>query len=132
MINGELEVEDLPTAWNEKYETFLGVTPPTDADGVLQDVHWSAGLVGYFPTYSLGNLYASQFFEAAEKELGDLHSMFRAGKFLPLKNWLNKNIHARGKCLSGPDLGIEVTGQELSHELLIKQLREKLSPIYGL
>jgi carboxypeptidase Taq len=132
LLNGELDSDDLPGAWNEKYKKYLGIVPPTDSDGVLQDVHWSAGLVGYFPTYSLGNLYASQFFDAAEKELGDLDVMFRKGEFSPLKEWLNKNVHAKGKCLSGPELGRAVTGKELSHELLIQQLRAKVSPIYGL
>lgn len=131
MINGDLDVNDLPTAWNEKYQEYLGIIPPNDADGVLQDVHWSAGLVGYFPTYSLGNLYASQFYAAAEKELGDLNSMFREGVFEPLKSWLNKQVHVKGKSLSGPALGLEVTGQPLSHDLLISQLRQKLAPIYG-
>ena len=72
LLDDELRVADLPAAWNEKYRQYLGIESPTDADGVLQDVHWSAGLVGYFPTYSLGNLYAAQFFEAAERELGSL------------------------------------------------------------
>ena len=131
IIDGELDTDDLPAAWNEKYEQYLGLTPPTDSDGVLQDVHWSAGLVGYFPTYSLGNLYASQLFQAAEKEIGDLGAQFAKGEFLPLKTWLNENVHQKGKCLSGPELGVEVTGAELSHELLIKQLRGKLASIYG-
>ncbi len=132
IINGELDTDDLPLAWNEKYEQYLGITPPTDSNGVLQDVHWSAGLVGYFSTYSLGNLYASQFFEAAKNEIGDLDELFREGDFRPLRTWLNQNIHQKGQCLPGPELGRLVTGRELSHELLIKQLREKLSPIYGL
>ena len=132
IINGDLSVADLPTAWNEKYQQFLGIVPPSDADGVMQDVHWGAGLVGYFPTYSLGNLYASQFFEAAENELGDFDKSFRDGDFAELKKWLNQKIHQQGQCLSGPELGQSVTGKELSHDLLIKQLREKLEPIYGL
>lgn len=132
IINGDLDTDDLPTAWNEKYESYLGIKPPSDADGVLQDVHWSAGLVGYFPTYSLGNLYASQFFDAAEKELGNLDAMFRKGEFEPLKTWLNENVHQRGKTMSGPELASSITGSGISHELLIKQLRAKVSPIYGL
>jgi len=132
VINGDLDVDDLPAAWNEMYSEFLGIKPPSDADGVLQDVHWSAGLVGYFPTYSLGNLYASQFFEAAQTELGDMDKSFREGDFEPLKNWLNHNIHSAGQCYSGPELGSRVTGKSLSHDVLIKQLREKLAPIYGL
>lgn len=132
IINGELDTDDLPTAWNDKYERYLGIVPPTDVDGVLQDVHWSAGLVGYFSTYSLGNLYASQFFETARQELGDLDLMFREGDFVPLKQWLNEKIHRQGQCLSGPELGRSVTGHDLSHQLLIDQLRTKLAPIYGL
>lgn len=132
VINGDLETDDLPAAWNQKYEEYLGITPPSDADGVLQDVHWSAGLVGYFSTYSLGNLYASQFFDQAREDLGDLDSMFRAGDFVPLKNWLNQKIHALGQCLSGPEIGESVTGEKISPTRLIRQLREKLSPIYGL
>jgi len=132
IIDGDLDTDDLPAAWNQKYEEYLGLTPPTDADGVLQDVHWSAGLIGYFPTYSLGNLYASQLFQAAEDDIGDLGKLFGQGEFAPLKNWLNEHVHKKGKCFSGPELGVKVTGNQLSHELLIKQLRERLSPIYGL
>lgn len=132
IINGELDTDDLPAAWNEKYEEYLGIKPTTDADGVLQDVHWSAGLVGYFPTYALGNLYASQFYEAAGAELGDLDVMFREGEFLPLKNWLNEKIHRRGRCLSGPALAKQVTGEELSHKQMMRKLRDKLSQIYAL
>ncbi|MDG1874219.1 MAG: carboxypeptidase M32 [Mariniblastus sp.] len=132
MIDGDLSVVDLPEAWNNKYEQFLGIKPPTDTDGVLQDIHWSAGLIGYFSTYSLGNLYASQFFAAAEQALGDLDAMFRKGDFSPLKNWLNLNVHQPGMRLTGPELGRQVTGNDLSHKLLITQLRQKLSPIYGL
>ncbi len=132
VINGDLSVDELPSAWNDKYKEFLGIVPLTDSDGVLQDVHWSAGLVGYFPTYALGNLYASQFYEAAKSELGEFDKPFRDGNFAPLKQWLNQNIHERGQCLSGPELGKRVTGKDLSHDVLIKQLREKLAPIYGL
>ena len=132
IINGELDTDDLPDAWNEKYMRYLGIQAPDDANGVLQDVHWSAGLVGYFPTYSLGNLYASQIFDAENAQLGDLDTMFQAGDFVPLKNWLNEKVHHVGQCLSGPQLGVQVTGIELSHEALMCHLREKLIPIYGL
>ena len=88
LLLDELRVADLPAAWHEKYQKYLGIESPTDADGVLQDVHWSAGLIGYFPTYSLGNLYASQLFEQAQADLGDLSAMFRRGEFMPLRDWL--------------------------------------------
>src|SRR5208283_5027680 len=79
LLSGDLPVADAPAAWNEKYRQYLGIVPDRNADGVLQDVHWSAGLVGYFPTYSLGNLYAAQFFAAADQELGGLHAQFARG-----------------------------------------------------
>ncbi len=132
IINGELDTDDLPEAWNEKYMRYLGIEAQEVSNGVLQDVHWSAGLVGYFPTYSLGNLYASQIFDAANAQLGDLDTMFQAGDFAPLKNWLNVEVHRSGQCLSGPQLGKRVTGVELSHEALMNHLQAKLVPIYGL
>ena len=132
VIDGELATADLPTAWNELYEQFLGIKPDTDSLGVIQDIHWAAGLIGYFPTYSLGNLYASQFFEAATEKLGDLDAMFERGDFTPLRKWLNREIHERGKCLTAPNLGKEVTGKALSHDALMTHLRRKLEPIYAL
>ena len=132
VINGDLDTDDLPTAWDEKYDEYLGLHSPTVADGVLQDIHWSAGLVGYFPTYSLGNLYAGQFFDAAEKELGALGPQFAKGQFQPLKEWLNQKIHQPGKCYSSPELGKNVTGTTLSHEPMMRHLQAKLAPIYGL
>lgn len=132
LINGELSVADLPAAWNEKYQEFLGITPDTDASGVLQDIHWSAGLVGYFSTYSLGNIYASQMYDAATEELGDLETMFSNGEFAPLKDWLGRNVHQMGQTYSPDQLIEKITGQPLNHASLIKHLRDKLSVIYGL
>ncbi len=97
LLDGKLSAADAPEAWHEKYRKYLGVSSPTDADGVLQDVHWSAGLIGYFPTYSLGNLYAAQYFEQARKDLGDLDAMFARGEFQPLLAWLRENIHRHGQ-----------------------------------
>ncbi|NOY30662.1 MAG: carboxypeptidase M32 [Planctomycetes bacterium] len=132
LIEDRLQVADLPGAWNEKYEHYLGITPPSDADGVLQDVHWSAGLFGYFPTYALGNLYAAQFFAQAEGDLGDLDKQFRQGKFSPLREWLRKNIHAQGRRYTAAQLALRVTGSTLSHESLIRHLASKYGKIYGL
>ena len=131
LIDGDLAVSDLPEAWNAKYQQALGITPPDDASGVLQDVHWSAGLIGYFPTYALGNLYASQFFDAAKDQLGDLDKLFASGDFAPMKQWLNEYIHRPGKCLAPGKLCETVTGQELSHESLIKHLKTKITGTYG-
>ena len=132
LIEGTLSVDDLPEAWNEKYQNSLGVAPTDPSDGVLQDVHWSAGLIGYFPTYSLGNLYASQLFSAASDSQGDLNSQFAEGSFTPLKQWLNENVHQFGKRYSSSALCEKVTGSPLSQSHLMSHLREKLSPIYNL
>lgn len=132
LIDGTLIVDDLPDAWNSKYESLLGIKPTDFSDGVLQDVHWSAGLFGYFPTYSLGNLYASQFFAAANAEIGDLSAQFENGQFGGLKKWLNNNVHQPGQKYSSPELGTRITGQTLVHDALIADLRAKLFPVYGL
>jgi len=132
LITDDLQVADLPGAWKQKYREYLGIEPPNDADGCLQDIHWSAGLIGYFPTYSLGNLYAAQFFEKADRDLGGLSAMFARGEFSPLREWLREKIHARGQCYKASELGELVTGQPLGHAALMRYLRGKLEPIYGL
>jgi len=131
LLNDELRAADLPGAWNEKYQRYLGVTPPSDREGVLQDVHWSAGLVGYFPTYALGNIYAAQFFAQAQQELGDLDAAFAQGDFRPLRNWLYQKIHAHGQRWSAAEVVERVTGSPLMAACLIKHLQEKLGPLYG-
>lgn len=131
LINGELAVADLPAAWNEKYKSYLGIDVPNDADGVLQDIHWSAGLFGYFPTYSLGNLYAAQFFEQADKDLGGLAQQFERGEFQYLKRWLNVNIHRHGQRYTAAELAERITGAPLSHEPLMRHLRAKYDLLYS-
>jgi carboxypeptidase Taq len=132
VISDQLQVADLPAAWNEKYEKALGIRPPTDADGVLQDIHWSAGLIGYFPTYSLGNLYAAQFFAQADRDLGGLDGLISRGEFTPLREWLIDRIHRHGQRYTATELVQRVTGQPLSHEPLMKHLRGKFGALYGL
>ena len=132
LIDEQITPADLPEAWNTKYQQYLGIQPPTDADGVMQDVHWSAGLVGYFPTYSLGNLYAAQFYQQADKDLGGLDELFRRGEFLELKRWAGEKIHQRGRNVTPAELVQEVTGEPLSHTYLIDHLQSKLSPLYGI
>ncbi len=134
LIAGDLAVADLPGAWNDKYQTYLGVRPPSDADGVLQDIHWSAGLIGYFPTYSLGNLYASQFFETAAADLGgtdELFAQFRRGEFQPLRDWLREKIHVEGRRYSAAQLVERVTGSPLRSDALMRHLRDDLGALYG-
>jgi carboxypeptidase Taq len=132
LVNDELKVVDLPAAWNAKYREYLGIESPTDSDGVLQDVHWSGGAIGYFPTYSLGNLYAAQLFEAAARDLGDLPAMFRRGEFLSLRDWLRRHIHSQGRRYPAAVLAQRVTGVPLSHDALLRHLRGKFAPLYGL
>ncbi|MEN1678015.1 MAG: carboxypeptidase M32 [Planctomycetota bacterium] len=131
LLAGDLPVADLPAAWNEKYQQYLGITPPNDADGVLQDVHWSCGLIGYFPTYTLGNLYASQMFDAAHDALGDLDEQFAQGEFQPLRDWLRTHVHQHGRRYGAPQLAERVTGKPLSHEPLMAHLRAKYGSLYG-
>ncbi len=123
---------DAPAAWNEKYRQYLGIAPDRDADGVLQDVHWSAGLVGYFPTYTLGNLYAAQFFATADLELGGLHAQFARGEFQPLRDWLREKIHRHGQRYLAAELVKQVTGRELSSEPLLAHLRAKYGELYAI
>lgn len=131
LLNDELKPADVPGAWNEKYREYLGIMPGTDAEGCLQDVHWSAGLFGYFPTYALGKLYAAQFFASAEEEIGPLDAQFASGNFAPLLQWLRENIHQQGQRYTAGELVQRVTGKPLSHEPLMGYLRNKLGPLYG-
>ncbi len=132
LIAGDIKPADVPGAWNEKFQLYFGMTPLDDAVGCLQDIHWSAGLVGYFATYTLGNMYGSQFFTQARKDLGDLDAMFAKGEFAPLLDWLRKNIHSRGQHLRASQLVETVTGQPLSHKPLMEHLKTKFGAIYGL
>jgi carboxypeptidase Taq len=131
LLSGDLAAVDAPAAWKAKYRQYLGVASETDADGVMQDVHWSSGLVGYFPTYSLGNLYAAQFFAVADRELGGLAAQFARGEFRPLREWLRDKIHRHGQRYSSAELVKWVTGQELSSEPLVKHLKSKYGELYG-
>ncbi|MCE9608077.1 MAG: carboxypeptidase M32 [Planctomycetia bacterium] len=131
LISGDLQVVDLPSAWNEKYRDYLGIQVPSNADGVLQDIHWSAGLFGYFPTYSLGNLYAAQFYEQADKDLGGLDAQFERGDFQHLGKWLKTKIHTHGQRYTAAELAERITGKPLSHEPLLKHLRSKYDLLYN-
>ncbi len=130
LIEGSLSVSELPEAWNDRYQKDLGIRPSSDADGVLQDVHWSAGLFGYFPTYTLGNLASAQLFDAAKRDISDLDEMFCRGEFRPLLDWLREKVHFYGRCYSGGELVRQATGRELSSHSLIEYLKTKLEPLY--
>lgn len=132
LCNQSLSVDDLPEAWNARYKEYLNIDVPDDARGCMQDIHWSMGAIGYFPTYTMGNLYAAQFFEEANEQLGDLSAMFARGEFTPLRNWLNEKIHAQGKRYRSAELVEVVTGKPLSAEPLMRHLEGKLRPLYGI
>lgn len=127
LINGGLAVADLPEAWNEQVRRNLDLQVPDDARGVLQDVHWSGGHFGYFPTYTLGNLYAAQFFAQAQEELGDLPAALARGEFPPLLAWLREKIHARGSTFWPRDLVRQVTGEDLSPRHFLKYVEDKFT-----
>jgi carboxypeptidase Taq len=132
LVAGDLTPADVPAAWNETFQQYFGLTPPDDALGCLQDVHWSAGLIGYFPTYALGNMYAAQFLEAARQELGDLEALFARGEFAPLLEWLRREIHRRGQTFRAARLVELVTGRPLSAEPLLRHLHARFRPLYDL
>jgi carboxypeptidase Taq len=132
VVEGDLAVGDLPAAWNERFERDFGMRPPDDARGVLQDIHWSAGLVGYFPTYTLGNVCAAQFMAAARRALPDLDADMAGGRFLPLLEWLRREVHAAGRTLESGPLVERVTGSAVSAESLMESLRERYGPPHGI
>lgn len=131
LLSGELKPKDLPGEWNSAMAAMLGVTPDSDANGCLQDIHWSGGGIGYFPTYTLGNLIGAQLFEAAQAQLGDLQADFAKGDFARLLAWLRENVHSHGKRYSAEELVERSTGKPLSAEPLLQHLREKVRRYYG-
>ncbi len=132
LIGGSLLVADAPQAWNDRYERYLGIRPTTDAEGILQDVHWSAGLLGYFPTYTLGNLYAAMLMEKLTEDLGNINELLAKGEFRGILQWLRDKIHVHGRCLAPGELMRAATGQTISSIPLITYLRRKLEVAYAM
>jgi len=130
MCRGELEVEDLPEAWNAKMQKYLGLKPPSYSKGVMQDVHWSSGAIGYFPTYTLGNLYAAQFWGKIAGDMPDLEYIMQRGEFSSILKWLRERIHSQGARYLPKELIQTVTGEKLSPKYLIEYLRKKYFEIY--
>jgi len=131
LFRGQLEVADLPGAWNEKYRQYLGIEPSDYKSGVMQDVHWASGQFGYFPTYSLGNVYAAEIYRAVSAEIGDLESQFANGVFSPLLSWLREKIHSQGRKLLPPELIERAVGRPASAETLIAYLKDRFGNLYG-
>jgi carboxypeptidase Taq len=132
LLGGALSVRDLPEAWNAKMKELLGVVPLDDASGCLQDVHWSAGLFGYFPSYALGNLYAAQFWSAMKKEMPDLDGRIESGDIGSVLSWLRKNIHEPGATFRPAELVERVTHSKLDPKYFVSYLDEKYSRVYGI
>ncbi len=132
LLRGELEVAELPEAWNEAYRRQLGIQPPHDGDGVLQDVHWSEGSFGYFPTYTLGNLYSAMLWNRLRSDLPDVEDDIAAGRFTPILDWLREKVHKPGHLLECEPLMREVTGSGLTTGPFVDYLWAKMGPLYGI
>ena len=132
LVRGDLDVEDVPGVWNDKYEEYLGIRPDTDSEGCLQDIHWSHGNFGYFPTYSLGSVMAAQLFEAAEAEIDDLDAKIAEGEFDDLHDWLGENVHRHGSRYETNELVKRATGEDFSADAFLDYVDEKYGELYGI
>lgn len=131
LIAGNVAVKDLPQEWNDRMESWLGVRPQDDSEGVLQDIHWSLGAIGYFPTYALGNLMSVQLFNAAEAAIPDLHDRFRRGEFETLLEWLRTHVHQWGRRKTAGEILQEATGEDLSAGPWMAYARQKFGALYS-
>ncbi|MDZ5711968.1 carboxypeptidase M32 [Jeotgalibacillus haloalkalitolerans] len=132
LFNADYEVAELPDVWNQKYKEYLGIVPSNDAEGILQDVHWSGGSFGYFPSYALGYMYAAQFKHAMLKDLPGFDEYIASGDIAPIKNWMTEKVHRFGKTKKPLDILQEATGEGLNADYLIKYLQEKYAALYNL
>ncbi len=132
LMEGSLMVKDLPEAWNSRMQEFLGVAPADDADGVLQDVHWSGGMIGYFSTYALGNLVSAQLWEVMNRDIPDLANQVRNGEFSALLGWLRQKVHGHGAKFEPQELVERITGSKIDPTAYVRYLRQKFGAIYGL
>lgn len=132
IFNEGAKASDLPAIWNDKYREYLGITPPDNAQGVMQDVHWSAGLFGYFPSYSLGNMYAAQMADTMEDQLPEMWELVARGELTPIKSWLTDRVHKYGKLKTPKEIIVGATGKPLDPSYLVKYLRAKYTDIYKL
>jgi carboxypeptidase Taq len=132
LINGDIEVKDLPQIWNDKMEEYLGVRPTHDGEGVLQDVHWSGGALGYFPSYALGYIYASQLKNKMNEDIPNYDELLEAGDFTPIKEWLTKNVHQYGKMKKPLEIIQDITGEGLNPSYLVEYLEKKYKAVYKL
>ena len=132
LVRGDLEVDEIPAVWNDKMDEYLGIRPDTDAEGCLQDIHWTHGNFGYFPTYSLGSVLAAQLFAAAEDDLGNLDDDIQNGEFDALHDWLTENVHRHGCRYTTDDLIEAATGEAFTADYFVDYARGKFGDLYGL
>jgi carboxypeptidase Taq len=132
LMEGSIKVKDLPTIWNDRMKDYLGLVPPDDAHGVLQDIHWSGGMIGYFPTYALGNLVSVQLWEKINEDIPALPVHIRKGDFEPLLTWLHEKLHVHGAKFDPQDLVKQITGSRITPEPYLRYLTNKYTSIYGL
>ncbi|MFP4001065.1 MAG: carboxypeptidase M32 [Thermoplasmata archaeon] len=132
LFRGEMEPEETKTVWENKMEEYLDIVPEDPANGVLQDIHWSSGQFGYFPSYALGNLFAAQIYHTAEDEIDGLKDKISQGEFQPLREWLKENIHQQGRMYKSEEMTKRLTGEGLNEKYHINHLKEKFGPIYEL
>lgn len=132
LFSGDLEVAELPAAWNDLYRELLGIEPPDDTRGVLQDIHWPQALFGYFPTYTLGSMAAAQLFAAAERDLGDLEEAFAEGRLQPLLDWMRAKVHTRASRWPADQLVERATGEALTPDALLRHLETHAHAVYGI
>ena len=132
IINGDIDVNDIPALWNKKMKEYFGITPANDSEGVMQDVHWSFGGFGYFPSYAMGNLYGAQIMEQAEKDIPGFWDKIKKGEFLPLKEWLNEKVHKHGRFYDPEKLIEVITDSPLSADPFMNYLEKKYKEIYNL
>jgi carboxypeptidase Taq len=132
MLRGELPVAELPAEWRRRMREQIGIEIRSDREGCLQDVHWAAGLIGYFPTYTLGNVYAAQLWAAAERALGSLPAQIERGEFAPLLGWLRQHVHRHGHLYAPAELIERATGAAPDPAFLLADLEQRLAPLYGL
>ena len=131
IVERKITTENLPEIWREKMLEYVGVAPEKDSEGVMQDVHWAGGLVGYFPSYALGSAYAAQIFNTMKKEI-DVDKILESGELYKIKEWLGKKIHRFGRFKETEEIIKEVTGEGLNPKYYIEYLKEKYSKIYDL
>ncbi|MEI8281547.1 MAG: carboxypeptidase M32 [Armatimonadota bacterium] len=132
IITNQLEVKDIPEAWNSKYQEYFGVTPPTDSVGCLQDVHWSRGSIGYFPTYSYGNLIGIQIWNQLRKEVPDVDELMESGSYRPILDWLVERVYGYGRMIKPKELVRHIAGEGIQAQPWIDYATSKFTKVYNL